>query len=135
MVDIRETFDGSAVMEICGNRTLVPADPILKPVDGRSILADLAANLARFDGSKIDRGPQSAIDELRQHKQWVAWRYLLRPGASTPTKPPVSPITGSGASHSNPAHWSSYEAAEAFAERRNSRAWASCCPRMTTSLA
>ena len=88
MVDIRETFDGSAVMEICGNRTLVPADPILKPVDGRSILADLAANLARFDGSKIDRGPQSAIDELRQHRQWVAWRYLLRPGASTPTKPP-----------------------------------------------
>ena len=27
-----------------------------------------------FDGSTIDRGPLSALDELRQHRQWVAWR-------------------------------------------------------------
>ena len=117
MVDIGETFDGSAVMEICGNRTLVPADPILKPVDGRSILADLAANLARFDGSKIDRGPQSAIDELRQHRQWVAWRLLTRPSAAKPTKPPINPHTGLGASHSDPKMWGTYEQAQARAKR------------------
>ena len=140
MADLGEIFDGSAVMEICGDRAAAPADP-----SGRAILATLAANLARFDsaslspraatidrgappapidgevfdGATVDTGLLSAIDELRQHKQWVAWRYLLRPGASAPTKPPVSPITGSGASHSNPAHWSSYEVAEAFAKRRN----------------
>ena len=110
-------------------------------MDGRAIFANMAArfdgaphrrtrgcSIGRkpradhgeiFDGSTVDTGPLSALDELRQYRQWVAWRYLLRPGATTPTKPPNSAITGSGASHSNPAHWSSYEEAEAFAKRRN----------------
>ncbi len=77
------------------------------PIDGET-----------FDGSKIDRGPPSALDELCQHRQWVCWDYVTRPGATKPTKPPMSPHTGRGASHAKPADWGSYEQAEAMAKRR-----------------
>lgn len=50
-----------------------------------------------------------AIEELRQHRQWVAWKIEIRNGR--PTKPPVSPLTGYGASHSSSGTWGTYEQA------------------------
>ena len=70
-----------------------------------------------FDGATVDKGPLSALDELRQHRQWVCWDYVMRPGAAKPTKPPMSPHTGRGASHAKPLDWGTYEQAEAMAER------------------
>ena len=58
-----------------------------------------------------------AIRELQQHKQWVAWKYEWREGSNKPTKPPVNPHTGYGASHSKPATWSTYEHALERAQR------------------
>jgi hypothetical protein len=73
-----------------------------------------------FNGDDYpDIGPLSAIGELRQHKQWVCWDYVLRPGATKATKPPKSPHTGLGASHAKPSDWGTYEQAEACAKRRN----------------
>ena len=74
-----------------------------------------------FDGSKIDMGPPSAIEELSTHRQWVAWKIDMGAGADgvlKPTKPPVNPHNGYGASHSNPARWGTYEQAAACAKRR-----------------
>ena len=138
MADLGETFDGSAVMDIGGSYAPAPADPIRRPLDGRAIFANMTSRFAGaparaatldqpasnpdigevFDGSKIDRGPPSALEELRQHRQWVCWKYLLRPGAAKPTKPPMSPHTGWGASHSKPSDWATYEQAIATTERR-----------------
>jgi hypothetical protein len=141
VADLGELFDGSTIdMGIGSNYASAPADPILKPVDGRAIFANMmsrfhnappsphAATLDQpapqadigemFDGSKIDRGAPSALDELRTHRQWVCWDYVTRPGAAKPTKPPMSPHTGRGASHAKPADWGTYEQAEACAERR-----------------
>ena len=142
MAELGEIFDGSAVMEIYGNRTPAPVDPIRAPMDGRAIFANMASRFdssplspraamldrgtppapidgETFDGSKIDRGPLSALDELRTHRQWVAWRLLTRPGAAKPTKPPVNPHNGLGASHSDPRTWGTHEQAEACAKRKN----------------
>jgi hypothetical protein len=133
MADLGEVFGGSAVMEICGNRATAPVDPIRAPMDGRTIFANMAARFdgaplssraslldqpaSKTDlrelvvgqefvvGATIDTGPLSAIDELRQHRQWVAWRLLTRPGATKPTKPPVNPHNGLGASHSDQKTW------------------------------
>ena len=44
---------------------------------------------------------------------------LTRPGATKPTKPPVNPHNGLGASHSDPKTWGTFEQAEACAKRRN----------------
>ena len=75
--------------------------------------------LARFStDSTIDMGPLSALDELRLHQQWVCWALVTRPGAAKPTKPPMSPHTGRGASHAKPSDWGTYEQAKAMAERR-----------------
>ena len=93
MADLGETFDGSAVMEICGNRTPALGDPVSAGPAHSEILANMEARLAGapisvhaqlldrrasntdlgevFDGVLIDKGPLSAIDELRQHRQWV----------------------------------------------------------------
>jgi len=60
----------------------------------------------------------SALDELRQHQQWVCWALVTRPGAAKPTKPPMSPHTGRGASHAKPSDWGTYEQAKSMAERR-----------------
>src|SRR5918993_401744 len=56
-----------------------------------------------------------AIAELKQRRQWVAWRYAERNGRLT--RPPVNPRTGFGASHSNPTTWDSYEEAVARAAK------------------
>ena len=116
MADLGETFDGSVYMEIGGNRAPAPVDPIRKSLDGRAIFANMVSRFDGappsvnaqlpdrrasntdlgevFDGSKIDMGPLSALDELRQHQQWVCWALVTRPGAAKPTKPPMSPHTG-----------------------------------------
>jgi len=141
VADLGETFDGSTIdMGIGGNYASAPADPIRAPMDGRAIFANMASRFdsaplspsaamldglaqggARgetFDGSTIDRGPPSALEELRTHRQWVAWRLLTRPGATKPTKPPVNPHNGLGASHSDPKTWGTFEQADACAKRR-----------------
>jgi hypothetical protein len=61
--------------------------------------------------------PTPAIDELRSHNSWVCWTYVDRPGSIKPTKPPVNPHNGRGASHSNPSHWGSHKQAKAATRR------------------
>ena len=136
MADLGEIFDGSAVMESGGNYASAPPDPFPKRLDGRAIFASMMSRFAGAtpsahaqlldrcvsktdDGATADTGPLSALDELRQHRQWVCWDYVTRPGATKPTKPPMSPHTGRGASHAKPADWGTYEQAEAMAARRN----------------
>lgn len=61
-----------------------------------------------------------AIEELKKHRQWVAWKYEFRNGPdSKPTKPPISPRTGFGASHSKPETWGTYQDAFERARRSN----------------
>lgn len=61
-----------------------------------------------------------AIKRLQERAQWVAWKYEYRNGPDKkPTKPPVSPRTGFGASHSNPNTWGTYSQAVEMAVRRN----------------
>lgn len=60
-----------------------------------------------------------AIEELKKHRQWVAWKYEFRNGPdSKPTKPPISPRTGFGASHSKSETWGTYQ--DAFERARKS---------------
>ncbi|WP_246674997.1 MULTISPECIES: DUF3987 domain-containing protein [unclassified Mesorhizobium] len=60
-----------------------------------------------------------AIAELQSRPQWVAWKLEYRNGPDKkPTKPPVSPRSGFGASHSNPATWGTYQEAVQIAVRR-----------------
>ena len=142
MADLGEIFDGSVYMEIGGNRASAPADPIRAPMDGRAIFANMAS---RFDWraacqpraaarqTRLEHRPWrefstarqsipgqcSALDELRQHRQWVCWALETRPGATKPTKPPKSPHKGFGASHADPKTWGTLRQAEAMAKRRN----------------
>lgn len=61
-----------------------------------------------------------AIEELKKYRQWVAWKYEFRNGPSSkPTKPPISPRTGFGASHSKPETWGTYQDAFERARRSN----------------
>jgi hypothetical protein len=64
---------------------------------------------------QIDTRP-TIMDELTALRQWVCWRYKERPGAK-PTKPPINPRTGLGASHSNSEHWTSFDEAWNAVER------------------
>lgn len=41
--------------------------------------------------------------ELKDHPQWVVWKYETRDGKKT--KPPYDPQTGKRASHSDPSTW------------------------------
>jgi hypothetical protein len=59
-----------------------------------------------------------ALVELKSRRQWVSWLYRTRSG-SRPTKPPINPNTGMGASHSDPTSWGSYDEALAYTQRRN----------------
>jgi hypothetical protein len=76
-----------------GNSASTPSDPIRKSLDGRAIFANMASRFDGappsaheqppdrrasntdlgevFDGSKIDMGPLSALDELSLHPQWA----------------------------------------------------------------
>ncbi|QJP14815.1 DUF3987 domain-containing protein [Starkeya sp. ORNL1] len=65
-----------------------------------------------------DGEPMSAFDELRQHRQWVAWKYVTRAGSEKPTKPPINPHNGLFASTSDPNQWGAYEEAAACAKSR-----------------
>lgn len=55
-----------------------------------------------------------AINELKSRRQWVAWRYSEKENGE-PTKPPVNPHNGYGASHSDPKTWGTYEQAAKWA--------------------
>ena len=55
-----------------------------------------------------------ALNELKARRQWVAWKYTEREDGK-PTKPPVNPHNGYGASHSDPATWGTYEQAAKYA--------------------
>ena len=46
MADLGEIFDGSVYMEIGGSYASAPADPIRKPLDGRTIFANMASRFA-----------------------------------------------------------------------------------------
>lgn len=71
----------------------------------------------KFDPELVDL-PSAALEELKSIDQWVSWKYVKR-GTGKPTKPPVDPNTGRGASHSNPAHWASFEKAEWCSKKNN----------------
>lgn len=43
---------------------------------------------------------------LRARRQWVCWRYEIRPAESKPTKVPINARTGENASSTDPATWS-----------------------------
>lgn len=86
-------------------------------VDGKRIVADGDLGI-EIDPTDADAFIP-AIDELRSIDQWVAWKYVVRPGAKKPTKPPVNPHNGFGASHSDPKTWASHRKAEARAKRDN----------------
>ena len=85
-------------------------------------MADLGIELEALPVEEEEpRASLSALDELRRRRQWVAWRYVERQGADgtkKPTKPPVNPHTGFGASHSDPKTWGTYEQAMACATHR-----------------
>lgn len=51
--------------------------------------------------------------ELRALPQWVAWRRVLRDGKAT--KVPINPLTGKGANCNDPATWTTFDIALAFA--------------------
>lgn len=55
----------------------------------------------------------AAIELLKSHNKWVAWKYVHREGQSKPTKPPVNPHNGKMAAINKPAEWGSWEQATA----------------------
>ncbi len=62
-----------------------------------------------------------ALDELRQRRQWVAWRYADRAqadGTTKRTKEPINPHTGGLASSTDPQTWGNWEQATAAQRRR-----------------
>jgi hypothetical protein len=58
-----------------------------------------------------------AIRELQAIPHWVAWKHVKRGGVWT--KPPISPVTGSFAKHSDPKTWAPFDAALAFAKKNS----------------
>ncbi len=55
------------------------------------------------------------LSELKQYKNWVAYRLEAVEGKDKPRKIPVNPNTGGGAMANNPATWGTYAAAVNFA--------------------
>lgn len=55
------------------------------------------------------------IRDLKDEKNWVAWKYTNQDGKLKKT--PICPRTGKNASHSNPDTWTNLDTAVAFAER------------------
>jgi hypothetical protein len=66
---------------------------------------------------EINLPPLAAIEELARYKQWVCWRYEAR-GDGKPTKVPMDPSTGFGASINRAFNWSTLEHALRTANRR-----------------
>lgn len=81
-------------------------------------MADLHSNLPEsITPATFDALPDlPAIGELKSRRQWVSWKYENR-GGSKPTKPPIAPRTGFGASHSKPETWGSYDEAVTRTQR------------------
>jgi hypothetical protein len=59
-----------------------------------------------------------AMDELREFRQFVAWRYVQKPNKPKPDKVPFNPHTERMAEVNEPATWGTYEEAEALAVRK-----------------
>lgn len=57
----------------------------------------------------------AAIDYLKQHHKWVAWKYVNRDGKKT--KPPVNPHNGRLARNNKPEDWGTYDQAIARVKR------------------
>jgi hypothetical protein len=110
-----ENLSASAILRNMARFAGAPLSAHAQLLDRRASNTDLGEI---FDGSKIDMGPLSALEELSTHQQWVCWALVTRPGATKPTKSPMSPHTGRPASHSKPSDWGSYEQADAMAKRR-----------------
>ena len=51
----------------------------------------------------------TAIELLKSHDKWVAWKYVTRDGRKT--KPPVNPHTGQMARNNKPEDWGTYDQA------------------------
>lgn len=81
-------------------------------------MADLRSDLPEsITPATFDALPDlPAIGELKSRRQWVSWKYENR-GGSKPTKPPIAPRTGFGASHSKPETWGSYDEAVTRTQR------------------
>lgn len=81
-------------------------------------MADLHSNLPEsITPATFDALPDlPAIGELKSRRQWVSWKYENR-GGTKPTKPPIAPRTGFGASHSKPETWGSYDEAVTRTQR------------------
>ena len=58
-----------------------------------------------------------ALATLKTRRQFVAWKYVPKPGKPKPDKVPINPATGRAASTSDPTTWGTYEAAAACARR------------------
>lgn len=58
-----------------------------------------------------------AIRELQAIPHWVAWKHVKR--GKKWTKPPISPVTGSFARHSDPNTWATFNQAVAFAKKNS----------------
>jgi hypothetical protein len=56
-----------------------------------------------------------ALNELREHHRWVAWKYVPNPKKAKPDKVPFSAHTGAKADTTDPKSWATYAEAEAFA--------------------
>lgn len=57
----------------------------------------------------------NAIELLKSHDKWVAWKYVVRDGKKT--KPPVNPHTGRMAGINKSSEWGSYDQAVARAKK------------------
>lgn len=53
----------------------------------------------------------TALERLKQRRQWVAWKYKTRAAGQKPTKPPVDPHTGKWAKVNDPTTWGTYDEA------------------------
>lgn len=49
--------------------------------------------------------------ELKERKQWICWKYQVKPGRSKPTKIPYNPATGMPASTMDASTWVDFETA------------------------
>ena len=60
---------------------------------------------------------ENVPDELKQHPQWVCWKWEQR--GDTWTKPPINPKTGRKASNQNPSDWGDFETADKCYQSHN----------------